>query len=49
MSVYIKPSHIMRQKANEMTAVKKDEHLAQRREYLKGHSIAETLQLPKKF
>ena len=47
--MYIEPSYLSKQQANEMTMIRKDEHLAQRREYLKEHSIAETLALPKKY
>lgn len=48
MSVYLEPSYLSRMEANQKTMILKQPIIAERREYLKTHTIAETLALPKK-
>lgn len=48
MNLYIEPSYLSRKQANEKTKLINEPHNATKREYLKTHTIAETLILVKK-
>ena len=48
MGIYIEPAYMSKKEANEKTTMLNRPDLAQRREYLKNHTIAETVILPKK-
>lgn len=47
MEIYIQPSYMSRKDANEKTTLLNRPDIASRKEYLKTHTIAETLKLPK--